>query len=905
MAVLLTMAVTAKAQTQPINVVCTEGNAKYYAEDNDLYIVLQNAEYTFTFDIICAAGASDIVDGQTYTLADMIASYSRGADYVAQAYIIYSSVSLTRTNGSYVVDVTDTYSNQYHITYTQITEPTDTVVVDMTSGSYNRAYDFISTEGSIQLMGLSSDGYYMNVVFYADQFAGSYTLADRYESNDYFMLYSDYDLTTGTGTQIPCNNLLEATVTGTASNCTAHIKWVAADGTMYDISFAYADPTVQSQQTFIATDLTITQNSNYSIYKMYYGLYVYDFQASDGTNILYGTVYNENADDALGTWTFDNGETLEFNLYDATTGEASSAPFSGTITIAQAQDDSYTLTGTSLFYDNVEWTFNCSFNVTVEDTISIVMDNAEVNTILDYTSITGQYQLQGADQNQEYTMLLAINSDQIAGSYTQNDIDGYHSGLIHIVGGDTTNIRVLSIADFTVTGNAKSCSTYVEILGSDHNLYQITYTYTYVSPEPVDTIEITMDNENYNIVYDQTYLGMFQLLGADQNDEYRMRLVVYSDQVAGDYTMSDVETFYTELTHNTAEDTSYIEIEDIRDFKVVGNAKSCSTYVEIVSKDSVLYKITYSYTYTPLDTKDTIDITMDNATFNAVYDQTFANIFQLYGADSNDEYRMRMVIYSDQIAGNYTQSEVDLSYSYLAHCLPGDTTSIAIEEIRDFTVNGDEYGCTAYFEIISTDSVLYRINYSYSYGIKDTVDIVMDNENNRVYDVTATYGCFMLVGADQAVEYAMALMVVSDQMAGTYGAADIYDVELASISGTDTTYITLQRASAFTVEGDTTWCRTNLVFISEDSVMYRITFEYGEMPSAVENTVEETEFVVCSENNTIVVYGVEGQMMAVYDMAGRTIMNSKSTSDIERIDVAVPGIYVVRVAGKAAKVLVK
>lgn len=471
-------------------------------------------------------------------------------------------------------------------------------MVDMTSNSQNSAYDLVSQYGLIQLTGYSNDGYALNVAFHATSFAGTYTLADRYKDDDYFMLYSNYDPLTGRGTTIPCNILLEATVTGTADNCTAHIKWVAADGTMYDISFAYADPTPQTQQTFTATDLTITQNTYYPIYASY-GIYLYDFYASDGTNILYGTVVNNSADDALGTWTFDEGQTLDFNLYDATTYEASSSPFNGTITIALANDSTYTLTGTSLFYGNTEWTFNCSFSVAPEDTIAILMDNAEVNTIIDNTSFTGQFQLQGADQDQEYTMLLAVNSNQIAGTYTQNDVLNEYSGLIHTVGGDTTYIDILSIADFTITGNAKSCSTYVEILGRDHILYQITYIYTYVTPDPVDTVVITMDNEEYNKVYDQTFMGQFQLIGADQNDEYRMQLVVYSDQFAGTYTMSNVETFYSSLTHNSATDTAAIEIMDIRDFTVVGDATSCSTYIEILSTDLVLYQITYTYDETP------------------------------------------------------------------------------------------------------------------------------------------------------------------------------------------------------------------------------------------------------------------------------------------------------------------
>lgn len=351
---------TSAAMAATIDVVATEGSAKFYAEDNDLYIVLQNAEYGFAFDVVLPQGAQDIVDGQTYTFdEDMLADYSYGVDFTAQSYINYVSASITRVDGSYTATVVDEDGNTYNITYTvvpPITEPTDTIAVDMRGNFGNRAFDLVADMGAIQLIGWSNDGYLMNVVFYATQFAGSYTLADRYEDDQYFMLYSNYDAMTGDGTPIKCNNILEATVTGTADNCTARIKWVAADGTMYDIQFDYVTPTPQSQQTFTATDLVISQNANYEIYEMYYGAYAYDFEATNGQYILYGTVFNYENDDAYGEWDYEAGD-IQFNLYDATTQMADAEPYNGVITIAK-NGATISLTGTSLFYGNVEWTFN-------------------------------------------------------------------------------------------------------------------------------------------------------------------------------------------------------------------------------------------------------------------------------------------------------------------------------------------------------------------------------------------------------------------------------------------------------------------------------------------------------------------------------------------------------------------
>ncbi|MCQ2344487.1 MAG: T9SS type A sorting domain-containing protein [Paludibacteraceae bacterium] len=353
-----------------IDVAATRVQTEFYDEDNDFFIILKNSAYEFRFDIVCAQGSQDIVDGQTYTFDDMLADYSWGQVLATEAYIEYESASLTRVGDSYTATVVGNDGNTYNITYTYtppITDPTDTVTVDMTSNYSNRAYDLIATAGAIQLIGYSNDGYLMNVVFYTNTFAGSYTLEDRYQDDKYFVLVSNYDPTTGKGTEILCNNLLEATVTGTAANCTAHIKWVADDGTMYDISFDYVEPTPQTQETFTATDLVISQNSNYELYQMFYGVYVYDFQASNGSLILYGNTYSELDDSPYGEWTYDEGYTLDFNLYDAETGMADAAPFNGELTIAK-NGTTVSVTGTSLFYGNVQWTFNVTGDASaVED----------------------------------------------------------------------------------------------------------------------------------------------------------------------------------------------------------------------------------------------------------------------------------------------------------------------------------------------------------------------------------------------------------------------------------------------------------------------------------------------------------------------------------------------------------
>lgn len=382
------MAVTAKAQTQPINVVCTSASDQPVPSTGCI-IKLQNAEYQFTFCIKLSAGEQDITDGRTYTWTDMF-DFSSGMNKTTSEDIMYASVSFIKNGKSYVVDVTDTLGQQYHITYSPaapITEPKDTVIISMSNANNrNCVYDRTSSQGNIYLYGYSDDDKYrMNLEFITNTFAGTYTLADRCP-NDMYFTFAEVT-PTGEENPISCNNLLDATVTGTVLNCTAHIEWVAEDSTMYDITFSYAEPIAEKYKTFTATDLTITQNPDYSYYQILYGVYAYDFLASDGTNILFGTVFNENADNPLGTWTYDSGTTLSLLLIDyASTVDHMNNPYSATITITQDEKGMYSLTGTALMYNHTQWTFNCTQSDSTETAIRNV-ENAEFFVTSEHNAI--------------------------------------------------------------------------------------------------------------------------------------------------------------------------------------------------------------------------------------------------------------------------------------------------------------------------------------------------------------------------------------------------------------------------------------------------------------------------------------------------------------------------------------
>ena len=69
---------------------------------------------------------------------------------------------------------------------------------------------------------------------------------------------------------------------------------------------------------------------------------------------------------------------------------------------------------------------------------------------------------------------------------------------------------------------------------------------------------------------------------------------------------------------------------------------------------------------------------------------------------------------------------------------------------------------------------------------------------------------------------------------------------------------------------------------------------------------EETEYVAIADGMNIVVKGAENANVSVYDASGRLVSTIANASDYETINIAVPGVYVVNVAGQeSVRVIVK
>lgn len=108
------------------NLTMAKASLEYTASYSDMSVSMNDSDenYYFYFDILLPIGQTELISGQTYTLADMDAKYTKGINYVKMEYINYVSASFTQTvaqDGSFTVvaQVLDDKGNTWNLSYAQ------------------------------------------------------------------------------------------------------------------------------------------------------------------------------------------------------------------------------------------------------------------------------------------------------------------------------------------------------------------------------------------------------------------------------------------------------------------------------------------------------------------------------------------------------------------------------------------------------------------------------------------------------------------------------------------------------------------------------------------------------------------------------------------------------------------
>ena len=397
-----------QAKLENYDVTIEDYAENFYTTDNDVWVKLYDADGNiYYFDVVVAAGSTELALGQTYTLADMIPNYSymRDADYNKTPY---ASASLTKTVSMYEeqelvhIDAafTDTLGNNYTLAYQQapfiITG--DTIDVVFTGNANKPVY----AQGLCQLSA-ENDDYKIAFTFPCAEGApaGTYTEDDM---NIQYTYVNDFEA-------------VSAHCVVAENNGTISLEgWILAkDGNVYHVTFSFTAPTAQSFETITATNLVLDDS-----YASYYYIIIAEASNEDYTVSMYLP-----AENYLGTF---DAEEVSLSIKDAD-DESEIEIYEGTITVANTATG-IAITGTVLSMDGVQYTLNLQY---------VIPDATSQETITMSGKLTNYegkaWQFIGSTASQMVT--IAAYATSIPGTYGRSDLMADYTYVVKVVGSDT------------------------------------------------------------------------------------------------------------------------------------------------------------------------------------------------------------------------------------------------------------------------------------------------------------------------------------------------------------------------------------------------------------------------------------------------------------------------------------
>jgi len=198
----------------------------------------------------------------------------------------------------------------------------------------------------------------------------------------------------------------------------------------------------------------------------------------------------------------------------------------------------------------------------------------------------GWWQVRAMNDHYFITLSNAGEVAAVAGTYTAAQLDeeySYVNDLTEEIGEDGYTDITFTAGSVTVAVAQDGKVSFVGTLtGSDGKTYKINI--VYADPKPETTVNFTAEGEIEDYIES---MGGF-VVGALKDNVY-VQVFIYSDQIAGEYTVEDLDLQYSYIQLGEGE---YAEIYSAT-IKVVANADGSYTITaDVLCYGDVLYKIT-------------------------------------------------------------------------------------------------------------------------------------------------------------------------------------------------------------------------------------------------------------------------------------------------------------------------
>ncbi len=625
----------------------------YYASSCDIqYTMVFGPGYEAYFDILLPEGQKDVTIGKTYTFEDMDPYYSwikynsaSGADFSTATFV--KNATADAGIYSYKGTFTTTSGEEYEITFTDEPLPvaTDTIDVNIPEAELN---NLISSQGILQMLGYTADEkQFSSIALYTDQITGTYTSDDMMSAYTYVITDTDDEESKVNAKALDATISTIAGYDKPAYKCEAYM--LGADAHCYHVTFTYIQPDVKTE------DVTAVEYSGtyYEEDGDWYGKLTVD----DDNYFRFDILTGEGAtfpvadktytlDDMLSNYTYAyiNGEKV--NCVDATFTYSKDEQTGKEKIVAQMICNNFV---------NYNITYTTPERPTEFTDVPVTMTKVK---IYDFCQTEGAFQVVGVNEDGDEAA-IALRSNQIPGTYTLEDIydelDEYN--YIYIAGKQKKLCDVE--ATITATQPEGSYAITANLYSFDGNKYIVNM--DYIIPQVKDTIDVVCtDLEIQPISFWGFILGYY--LSAS-NDDYSLALDIM-DEETGVY--DDLLVLTDKATGN-----------EINLFKSTIDVESSSLATgNAIDTDGHFYNFDLSFSIP--EPTDTIDINVVTGGFDDLIADMGA--FQIVGFDADSTHVVSLVFYNDQLAGNYTEADIDASYTYIGKL---DATKTVLEKEWD------------------------------------------------------------------------------------------------------------------------------------------------------------------------------------------------------------------------------
>lgn len=698
-----------KAVAAETNVTIVNVESSY--KDGVLSMGMIASDRIFAFEINLPEGKEDLVSGQTYTIADMIANGCAGYNNSFSWFVMFTEVSLTKTvasNGAItiVADVTDEVKDIWHLTYEKAAPaPVEEIVnITFTSSAAMKYY----TDTKDWYIVAQNDDYAVVIDILSND---SESLpAGSYETTDFDLSYTYVINIEDPNTQIHATSAAaEVSHTGDRTDIIAVLK--CTDGktyraTMFNEPLVLKDPVEVTIKNVTFTDYgtdvyyKLTNEAQDSIF--YFDIY----KDSSLNDVELGTIYT--LDDMMEQYSYMSFNTVINDYYMAEFKKTVDSDGYARIeaTVADNSGNVYHL----VYQEAAIVPSGKTADIFFTEPMAIPQYyNDDESWELSSQSLSGDTAV--------YFVYVNHNPASPAGTYTTADLIKQYSGIIL-----NNTLISFSSADFTVTETDERIDLVATAVGSDAVTYNIKMFFIKPKAESYETITAT--NLTFNTNYYSSY-GAVIFAAGDQNNAISLTINVngLNADMAGEYIAG--------VDYNGTITPVGGEKSDIYSGKVTITVDAENGNINISGSVLCLNLTEYTIDLTFIKPEPiTYNITISSATF--AYQEAYSRVDYTLNSDDNT-YRFFFKIYLDE-----GQEDVVLGSSYnFADDMAGNQnlsygmnrTNYSFIDYAEATFvkfqDGNKLKITA--TIIDIDGNTWNLAYE---EIKD-VDTAIDNINSN------------------------------------------------------------------------------------------------------------------------------------------------------------------------------